>query len=88
MELVSSSPEAALQPVDIRLRRLSLFLERRGFSGEAALGQRLLCDVSGLIPCASLFLILGASGSGKSSLLNTLALRLPSVGYAARGSVL
>ena len=89
--LSAPEPAEAQQPASIELRKLSLFLERRSLTGgdqHTCLGQQLLCAISGSIPSASLFLVLGASGSGKSSLLNTLALRLPAVGYKTSGAVL
>jgi hypothetical protein len=89
----------ASAPIGVSLRALSLYLERRPLlarsasssssSSNASSGASGLCilrDVTGEIPAGSLFLIIGGSGSGKTSLLNALAMRLPSVGYRLEGA--
>ena len=91
------SPEAtpaAHTPIGVSLRHVSLYLERapllaRGSAAAGAAprgGLRILHDISGEVPAGSLFLIIGGSGSGKTSLLNALALRLGSVGYRLTGA--
>ena len=74
--------------LSLSLRRLCLYLERQpllgGKPGQVARKQ-LLCSLSGEIPACTLAAVLGGSGSGKTSLLNTLALRLPEVGYHTTG---
>ena len=85
---------SAHTPIGVSLRHISLYLERapllaRGSAAGAAAqrgGLRILSDITGEVPAGSLFLIIGGSGSGKTSLLNALALRLGSVGYRLTGA--
>ena len=83
---------AAHAPVAVTLDRVSLYVERahaRGRSASATgsdAAARLLHDVSARIPAGQLFLVLGGSGSGKSSILHLLALRLPGATYSATGA--
>jgi energy-coupling factor transporter ATP-binding protein EcfA2 len=92
---------AAHAPIGISLRHISLYLERapllqRSIGGGGAgaaggaprSGLRILSDITGEVPAGALFLIIGGSGSGKTSLLNALALRLGSVGYRLTGAPL
>ena len=92
---VEEAAAAARAPIGISLRHISLYLERApllqrslggGGAGAARHGLRILSDITGDVPAGSLFLIIGGSGSGKTSLLNALALRLGSVGYRLTGA--
>ncbi len=92
---VEEAAAAAHAPIGISLRHISLYLERApllqrsvggGGAGAARHGLRILSDITGDVPAGSLFLIIGGSGSGKTSLLNALALRLGSVGYRLTGA--
>ena len=92
---VEEAAAAAHAAIGISLRHISLYLERApllqrsvggGGAGAARHGLRILSDITGDVPAGSLFLIIGGSGSGKTSLLNALALRLGSVGYRLTGA--
>ena len=86
---------ASHTPIGVSLRNISLYLERAPLlaRGDAAgkaprQGLPILRGITGEVPAGSLFLIIGGSGSGKTSLLNALALRLGSVGYRLTGKLL
>jgi ABC-type multidrug transport system ATPase subunit len=82
----------ARAPVGISLRALSLHLARSAAGGgggsvkPAAERSVILDSLSGAVPPGSLFVLLGASGSGKSSLLNALALRLRGAAFRLSGA--
>jgi hypothetical protein len=92
--MASAEPAATHAPIGVSLRRISLSLERApllartgGGAGDGSSGLRVLRDVTGEFPAGSLSLIIGGSGSGKTSLLNALAMRLGSVGYRLSGAL-
>jgi ABC-type multidrug transport system ATPase subunit len=91
---------SAVDPVDVRIRDLavqvdvspsplslaSLLPRKRKINGEAETAKTILHDVSANMPRGTLTAIMGGSGSGKTTMLNTMAECITSARLAISGS--
>ena len=78
-------------PIDVDLLDFSLAIEKPLARGEEAKHKTILHGVTTRFEAGAVNVIMGPSGSGKSSLLNTMALRVhssPLVRYRAGGRML
>ncbi|EWC46649.1 hypothetical protein DRE_04136 [Drechslerella stenobrocha 248] len=75
-EVMDDSPPAGAAQIDVVLDDYTLGIRKKSFFGTTTLDKEILKGVTAEFQAGTLNVIMGPSGSGKSSLLNSMAQRL------------